>query len=405
MTESQVLTISAITATIKQLLEAGFPQVWVAGEISNLSRPASKHLYFALRDSQAQLKCVMYRSSAERCPFDLHDGLEILAKGRITVYPPSGQYQLIVDAIQPKGMGLQELKLRQLKEKLQKLGYFSSERKRPLPKFPRRIALVTSPTGAAIRDMLEVFRSRWPVAEILLFPVRVQGDTAPAEIARAIRISNETPLAGYPIDLLIVGRGGGSAEDLSAFDTEIVADAIFESRIPVISAVGHEIDVSISDMVADYRALTPTQAAVACTPVRDELLSNLEANLSRLGELLRQKAERIRVRLDSIVRHQAFRSPLDGIRDREQRLDLLADRLLRNWQDRKSRYQNQLVTASAKLESLSPLKVLSRGYSLTQEIETSKIATTKELKIDQRIRTRLADGEIISRIEEVKPAS
>ena len=271
---TKVLSVSEITSGIKTSLEEKYPSVWVAGEVSNISRPNSGHIYLTLKDATSQLGSVIYRGVSLRLKFEPRDGMEVLARGRISVYAPRGNYQLIIEELQPKGIGALELALRQLKEKLLVKGYFEPNRKKSLPRFPRSVALVTSPTGAAVRDMLEIFTKRWPMANLTVCPVRVQGEGSAQEIAAMIRMLNRLQQEGrIQLDAIICGRGGGSLEDLWAFNEEIVADAIFASQIPILSAVGHEIDVTIADLVADYRALTPSQAVTALTPDREELLA------------------------------------------------------------------------------------------------------------------------------------
>ena len=266
-----VLSVSELTRQIKEVIEGGFPSVWVAGEVSNLSRPQSGHVYLTLKDSGATLKAVVYRGIALRMKFDLRDGLEVIARGRLSLYMPQGNYQLTVEELQPRGIGALELAFQQLREKLFTKGYFDPKRKRPLPRYPRRIVLVTSPTGAAVRDMVEILSRRWPVAELWVCPVPVQGEGAGLKIAEVIGRLNRVP----GIDVLIVGRGGGSLEDLWAFNEECVARAIFTSQIPVVSAVGHETDVTIADLVADVRAATPSEAAERVAPNRAEEMDRL----------------------------------------------------------------------------------------------------------------------------------
>src|SRR5262249_20049606 len=266
-----VLSIGELTRQGKGLIEGEFPEIWVSGEVSNLGGPSSGHLYLTLKDSEAQLRTVIYRGIALRLKFDLKDGVEVIARGRLNVYVPRGEYQLSVEQLQPKGIGPLELAFQQLREKLFVKGYFDPKRKKRLPRFPRRVVLVTSPTGAAVRDMLEVLGRRWPAAEVWVCPVPVQGDGAGLKIAEAIGRLNRL----REIDVMIVGRGGGSLEDLWAFNEECVAQAIFASHIPVVSGVGHETDHTIADMVADVRALTPTEAAERVVPSRDELLDGL----------------------------------------------------------------------------------------------------------------------------------
>ena len=275
----QTLTVSQLTARIKDLLEGAFPSVWVAGEVSNFSRPQSGHCYFTLKDDQSQIRAVMWRGTATKVKFDFADGLEVICRGHLDVYGPRGSYQLVVDELQPKGVGALELALRKLREKLAAEGLFEPARKRPLPVFPRRLAFVTSPTGAAVRDFLEVLRRRWRGVDVLIIPARVQGDGAAAEIVAGIRAANR--LVPRP-DVLVVGRGGGSLEDLWAFNEEPVVRAIAASKIPTVSAVGHEIDVTLSDLVADVRALTPSEAAERVVPAEDEMRKRLSGYSDRI---------------------------------------------------------------------------------------------------------------------------
>ena len=279
----RVLSVSELTGSIKALLEGEFPSVWVSGEISNFSRPGSGHCYLTLKDDAAQIRAVLWRSAASRVRFDLHDGLEVLCQGSLDVYAPRGSYQLVIEQIEPRGVGALEQALRKLRERLAAEGLFAAERKRPLPRFPRRIAFVTSPTGAAVRDFLEVIRRRWHGVHVLVVPVRVQGDGAAEEIAAGVALVNRLAVE---VDVLVVGRGGGSLEDLWAFNEEVVVRAIHASRIPVVSAVGHEIDVTLSDLVADVRALTPSEAAERIVPAAEEV----RAYLARQGERLATRA-------------------------------------------------------------------------------------------------------------------
>src|SRR5262245_7181914 len=278
--EKPVLSVSELTGQIKGVLEECFPVVWVSGEISNLSRPQSGHFYLTLKDDGAQIRAVMWRTAARAARFELHDGLEVICQGYLDVYPPRGGYQLVIQRMEPKGLGALERALRLLRERLAAEGLFDPARKRPLPRFPRRIALVTSPTGAAIRDFLEVLRRRWSAVHVLIVPVRVQGDGAAQEIAAGIELVNRL---ADPIDVVGVGRGGGSMKDLWAFNEEIVVRAIFASRIPVVSAVGHEIDVTLADLVADVRALTPSEAAERVVPAADEVRQLLRRQEQRLA--------------------------------------------------------------------------------------------------------------------------
>ena len=401
---AEVLTVSALTAKVRGLLEGEFGSVWVSGEISNLNRASSGHIYFSLKDDGACLRSALYRSVAVRFRFDPKDGMQVVARGRISVYAPRGDYQFAVEEMHPKGIGALELALQQLRERLQAKGYFDPRRKKPLPAFPRTIALVTSPTGAAVRDMLELLARRWPIARVTVVPVRVQGEGACDEIAAAIRALNALHAASaLTVDAMIVGRGGGSLEDLWAFNEEVVADAIFASRIPVISAVGHEIDVTISDLVADHRALTPSHAITDLTPDREALLAGLTDLGERLRDRLVGRVVQARQRLDAVADRRVLRSPLGPIRDREKRLDDLADRLRRSAVLPLERSRQQFAAVADRLRSLSPLFVLARGYSLTRTENGQVLRDTESVRPGDILKTRLGRGELISRVSEVLP--
>jgi exodeoxyribonuclease VII large subunit len=393
----KVLSVGELTRCIKGVIEEGFPNVWVAGEISNLRRHSSGHIYITLKDAQSKLPAVVWRSVALRLRFELRDGQEVIVRGRLSVYVPQGGYKFEIEELQPKGIGALELALRQLKEKLSGLGYFAPGRKKPLPRFPRRAALVTSPTGAAVRDMLEVLARRWPALEIWICPVRVQGDGAADEVARALRLLNRLG----SVDVVIIGRGGGSAEDLWCFNAECVAHAIYASRIPVVSAVGHEIDLTIADLVADCRALTPSEAAERIAPNRSELLETLQLMESNLRSLVLQRLERARHRLEDTAARRCFRLPLELVHDPERRLDDLAERLGRVVNQRLCLFRDRLEAQTARLETLSPLNVLSRGYSLTRrEADQTVVRRADQVRPGDRIITVLQEGQVISRVEQ-----
>jgi exodeoxyribonuclease VII large subunit len=394
----KVYGIGELTRAVKGLLEEAFaPCVWVSGEVSNLKKHTSGHWYLTLKDRDSQLQTTIYKGVNLRLRFDIRDGLEVIARGRLTVYQPRGEYQLQVEEVQPKGVGPLDLAFRQLKEKLSKLGYFDPRRRRPLPPYPRRIALVTSPTGAAVRDMLETLTRRWPLAEVWVHPATVQGDGAGASIAAAIRTLNTLP----DIDALIIGRGGGSLEDLWAFNEECVARAVYESRIPVVSGVGHETDLVISDMVADLRALTPTDAAVKVVPDRSELLAWLNETEGRLRELLLRQLDQAKSRLADLSRRRCFRLPLERIREPERRLDEWGERLQRALRRRLAELRRRLEAHAARLESLSPLNVLARGYSLTRtEMGQTVVRTPEQVRPGDRLVTLLQHGRVVSRVEE-----
>lgn len=400
---TQVFSVGDLTRGIKGLLEQEFPSVWVAGEVSNLARPSSGHMYLSLKDAEASLRAVIYRGVALRLRFDPHDGLEVIARGRLSVYSPRGEYQLLVEELHPKGLGAQELALRQLREKLFRLGYFAPERKRALPRIPRRLALITSPTGAAVRDMLEILGRRWPSVDVYVCPSRVQGDGAAEELAAAIRLLNRLHASGgLPLDVMILGRGGGSAEDLGAFNEECVARAIFESQIPVVSAVGHEIDVTVADQVADVRALTPSQAATTVVPDRFEWLQGLADLEQRLRAGLLQQIDLRRRRLEDLGSRRAFRLPVERVRDLEQRLDDWGERLQRAARQRVGQAGDRLAASAAQLETLSPLNVLRRGYTLTRrEPDQSMVRSVAQVREGDLLRTLVAGGSVVSRVEAV----
>jgi exodeoxyribonuclease VII large subunit len=387
------------------LLEETYASVWVEGEVSNLSRPSSYgHQYLTLKDDEAPLKAVLYRAIALRMRFDLRDGMRVIVRGRLTLYMPRGEYQLLIEEIQPKGIGPLELAFRQLKEKLSLKGYFDPKRKRKLPRIPGRIVLVTSPSGSAVRDMLEILSRRWPAAEVWICPVHVQGEGAAAEVAEAIGTLNRVDANGTgAIDLLIVGRGGGSLEDLWTFNEECVAQAIFQSRIPVVTGIGHEDDLTIADMVADLRALTPSEAAEKAVPDGAAVLDWLAGLELRFRTDLRRRMDMAQARLVELADRPCFRRPLERIRQEEERLDEWNERLQRAVRRRIEQIHEQLKGQAARLESLSPLNVLARGYSLTRkEIESALLHDAGQVHPGERIVTRLQRGEIISRVEETK---
>jgi len=396
---AKVLSVTELTRLVQELLEEAFPSVWVCGEISNFKRHTSGHVYFTLKDAQTQLRAVMWQGAAGRLRFTPQDGLQVLARGRVTVYSARGDYQLQVQEMQPKGLGPLELAYRQLLEKLRGLGWFAPERKKRLPRFPRRIALVTSPSGAAIRDMLRIIPRRWPGAEIWVCPVQVQGDGAAQQIAAAIDLLNR--LDG--VDVMIVGRGGGSLEDLWPFNEELVARAIFESRIPVISAVGHEVDVTIADWVADRRAATPSEAAELVVPDRAAVEDELRGQANRLRAAVGQLLRRARQRLDELTGRRVLRRPLERIETATQRLDETADRARRAAFFYLERLEQRLGLAAGRLQSLSPLKVLERGYSVTLTQAGAAVRSATQVQEGERITTRLHDGEVVSVVESALP--
>jgi exodeoxyribonuclease VII large subunit len=401
----KVLRIGELTRSLKGVIEEAFAQVWVEGEVSNLARPSSGHVYLTLKDEEAPLRAVVYRGVALRLRYDLADGLGVVARGRLILYLPRGEYQLQIEEIQPKGVGPLELAFRQLREKLFTRGYFDPGRKKPLPRIPRRVVLVTSATGSAVRDMLEVLCRRWPAVEVWVCPVRVQGEGAAVEIATAIdRLNHLSRTDGCAIDVLLVGRGGGSLEDLWPFNEEVVADAIYRSSIPIVTGIGHEDDLTIADLVADLRALTPTEAAERVVPHRAEVLEWLAGLETRFRSLLGRRLELARARLDDLAGRRCFRLPLDRLRDEERGLDEWSDRLRRVINQHLQQARQKLEAAAARLEGLSPLNVLARGYSLTRrEADQTLLTDARQVQPGDRLVTRLRQGQVVSRVEQVAP--
>jgi exodeoxyribonuclease VII large subunit len=396
----RVLSVSQFTAQLKGVVETHFSSVWVAGEISNFSRPQSGHCYFTLKDDGAQLRAVIWRTAASRLKFDVHDGLEVVCRGALDVYPPRGSYQMVVSEIEPRGIGALELALRKLREKFAAEGLFDADRKRPLPAFPKRIGFVTSPTGAAIHDFLQVLKRRWSGVEVFIIPARVQGTGAAEEIAAGIQLANKMRPA---LDVLVVGRGGGSLEDLWAFNEEPVVRAIAASRIPTVSAVGHEIDVTLADLVADVRALTPTEAAERIVPSSADVTALVKVLSERMRRSLLLQVGNYRQRLDALASRPALARPLDAVHNQSRLVDELGARLHTRMRTQLREQQQRIVAVSGKLDSLSPLSVLGRGYSLTQDDKSGKLITdAKQLKTGQEIRTKLSVGSVVSTVSKIE---
>lgn len=392
-----VLSVSELTARIKGVLEADFDEVWVAGEISGLRSPPSGHRYFTLKDRTSQLRCVMFRGQAGLLRFRPEDGLEVIIRGRIGLYPARGDMQLYASGMEPRGVGAQQLALEQLKAALAAEGLFAAERKKPLPFFPRRVGVVTAQTGAAIHDILTIVYQRCAYTHVLLRPAKVQGAGAEAEIAAGIRELNEHAEA----EVIIVGRGGGSREDLSVFNDEVVARAIAASEIPVVAAVGHEIDLSIADLVADRRAPTPTAAAEMVMPRWDDLQARIGTQARALVMAMQRHMSRRRQAVLSL--RQRLRDPHHDLGVRRNQLHALAAHLRGAFQRRGERAQARLQELSATLNSLSPLAVLGRGYSLTRTIPDGRVvANAGQLRPGGRVRLMFAAGEAIARIEQIQ---
>jgi exodeoxyribonuclease VII large subunit len=397
MMKSQILTVTQFTNQIKALLEQSLPDIWVEGEISNLSVPQSGHAYFTLKDAESQVRAVLFRSSHRFLKFTLEQGMHVVCRGRVSVYGPRGEYQLILEYVEPKGVGALQRAFEQLKTKLEQEGLFDPGRKKKLPLLPGRIAVITSPTGAAIRDILRVIKRRHPRMHILIYPVPVQGAEAVPAIIESIRYFNSE----QNVDVMILGRGGGSLEDLWAFNEEAVARAIYASRIPVISAVGHETDYTISDFVADLRAPTPSSAA-------EMVVQSEEAFCEFIGSLEAALVRSMRLRLDrsrSSVREfkRLLADPRRILEHYTMRVDELSGRLLTGLRHHFRRDRALLAALTAGLGHLNPLDILSRGYSITRKIpEGTLLKKASVLRPGDMISTSLHEGTVLSRVEKTR---
>ena len=389
--QREILTISQLTYQIKALIETGLPVVWLTGEISNFKHHTSGHFYFSLKDENSQIPCVMWAGRNRSLYFIPQDGMQVLAHGQVTVYERRGYYQLDVWQMQPEGQGALQLAFEQLKQRLQKEGLFDSDHKKSLPEYPQRIGLVTSPTGAAIRDLVSVLRRRWPAIRIVLRPVRVQGEGAAEEIAEAIHELNEYG----ELDLMIVGRGGGSLEDLWPFNEEIVARAIYASDLPVVSAVGHEIDYSISDFAADVRAATPSAAAEIVVPDSAEVLRSMRVAMQRAHLHMRRRLQIYRETLHRFASSYGLRRPLDQIHQRSQELDEIYRRLNQGIRRVTETCQLELRSKVDRLRALSHENILRRGFALVfRELDNSLVSAARQVKDEESIRIQFADGSI-----------
>lgn len=441
----RILTVSALTALVRERLEEGFTDLWVEGEVSNLRTPSSGHIYLTLKDATSQIRAVLFRAGAQRLRFALKEGLQLVVRGRLTVYEPRGEYQIVLDYLEPKGLGALQLALEQLKEKLAREGLFEQARKRPLPFLPRRVGVVTSLTGAALHDILAVLRRRCPIMGIVVAPVPVQGEDAAVQIAAAVRALSSSRL----VDVMIVGRGGGSLEDLWCFNEEAVVRAIAASAVPVVSAVGHEIDYTLADFAADYRAPTPSAAAEAVAPVLDDLLETLRDRAARLKLAVRGRLRKDRQEYASALRVLLAR-PLP-VEQAAQRLDDLTGRLggsvmetLSAWQRRADACRHALEAGSPRirigsaltlvpqlakrmeqsllalltlkrqatrsiasaLDGLSPLAILGRGYSIVQTVpDGTVLKRAQDVSVGDDVLAKLADGRLLCSVRKILPNS
>ncbi len=363
MSDERIISVGELTRQIKGMLELGFPNQWVQGEISNCKHHTSGHLYFTLKDEQAQISAVMWRSRVGQLRFRPADGMKVIVRGNVTLYEPRGNYQIDCQSIQPLGKGDLQIAFEQMKERLQKEGLFDEARKRPLPEYPLRIGIVTSPTGAAVQDMISVLSRRFPAVELIIVPVKVQGAGAAEEIAGAIGLLNDEKMA----DVMIVGRGGGSLEDLWAFNEEVVARAIVASKIPVISAVGHEVDFSISDFAADLRAPTPSAAAELVVKDVREVVELIRNYCYTMTGAMNNAIDSYKQTIAHLTQSYSFNKPHDLLRQRSQHVDELHRRLEQGLQHRFAMIKQHTVSLNGRIRTLDPTLVLKRGYAIVRQ--------------------------------------
>ena len=399
---SDVVSVTQLTDAIKLNLSSRFSSVSVSGELSGVTRAQSGHVYLTLKDKSAALSGIIWRSNAEKLKFDLSTGLEVICHGHIDVYPARGTYQLIIRKIQPQGVGELELAFRQLHQKLNTEGLFDPSIKKPLPRYPKHVAVVTSPTGAAVRDFLQVLTRRWPNIRVTIVPAKVQGADAAKEIASAIDLCDR--FADRP-DVVVVTRGGGSLEDLWSFNEEVVCRAVHSCSIPVISGVGHEIDVTLCDLVADVRALTPSEAAERIVPEQAELIAGLTNVQRSIGRHLLNRFYSASRQLDSLQSRPVIARPLDRLLRASMDVDTLESDLNRCGKQIVADANQQLGRIAAKLESINPLSVLARGYSVTIDEKQQTLTDCQQVQPGDKLTTRLATGSVVSRVESSHPGS
>ena len=385
--EPKIATVSQINGYIKKILDSNIilNDIWIKGEISNFKLHYSGHMYITLKDEGGVLKAVMFKSAAGNLSFKPEDGMKVLARGRISVYEAGGSYQLYITEMIPDGVGELYIAFEQLKKRLEEEGLFKEEHKKPIPQFPERVGVITAATGAAVRDIINVITRRYPHAEIILYPSLVQGAGAAENIQKGISYFNEHNL----VDVIIAGRGGGSIEDLWAFNEEIVARSIFSSRIPVISAVGHETDFTIADFVADLRAPTPSAAAEIAVPSQLELISRVMVDKSRITNAIIKRLESERKNLETL----RLKNPKDSIMDSYQRVDSLYKQIEKSYMLKVSEAREKLGSIASKLDAMSPLKVMARGYSIAMDTDGNVIRSKKELTPGMEFNLKLSDGD------------
>ena len=396
----QYFSVTQLNEYVRMLLDgnAVLSDIWIKGEISNFTNHRTGHMYFSVKDAGANLRVVMFRAHAARLRFEPRDGMKVLLHGRVSAYVPGGQYQFYADLMEADGLGSLYLAFEQCKARLQAEGLFDPARKKPIPRLPRRVGIITSPTGAAIRDIINVTGRRYPQGELLIFPSLVQGEQAAAYLAGGIRYFNRAA----NVDVIIIGRGGGSIEDLWAFNDENLAREIAASSVPVISAVGHETDFTICDFVADLRAPTPSAAAELVFPDRVALKSELQAKLSRIGALVRSDVAAKREKLNLLASSRSMRAPAAVIAEKQMRIDELSVRM-QNAMDKLMQTRAQGLAANAgRLEALSPLAVLSRGYAVTYRQDGEVVTSVEPLSEGQSITVRYRDGSVDASVTSIK---
>lgn len=398
--EQQIFEVSQVNEYIKARMDADelLNGLFIRGELSNYKVYPSGHHYFTMKDANGALRCVMFRYSAMRLRFRPENGMKVIAVGRISVFPRDGAYQLYCEDLMPDGAGDLNVAFEQLKARLEAEGLFDRAHKKPLPQYPHRIAIITSGAGAAIMDMLRILARRYPLSKVMILPVRVQGTEAPSEIVGAIRYANRYQLA----DVIITGRGGGSLEDLWAFNDERVARAIYASEIPVVSAVGHEPDVTISDYVADVRAATPSNGAELVAPDRQELLRHIAQLSARMTTMMEKQLSLSRRQLDMLAKKRVLQSPMHYIEDKRLALDYVHRRLIASSQQLLAGKKQKFISLTAKLDAMSPLKVLSRGYSVTHRADGSVLRASSEVAPGNEITVRLLHGSVRAEVLETR---
>ena len=390
--DNNILTVSGLNLYVRMLIESdrNLKSLWLQGEISNLTvHSRSGHIYMTLKDDKASIKAVMFAGSAKLLKFRPKEGMKVLVRGRVSLYDAAGTYQLYIDDMQPFGVGALNLAFEQLKNKLLREGLFDEAHKKPLPAYPSKIGVITSPTGAALQDILRILKRRYPAAEVVLYPVLVQGDGASAQLTRAVRYFDKNKCA----DVVIIGRGGGSAEDLWAFNDEGLARAVYECSVPIVSAVGHETDFTICDFAADVRASTPSAGAELVSPEMSAMISEIEAYRSRLSRLMRTRIEHEKLRLDRLSSAGVMRSPVELVRFRRMKLDMLRDRLTAIGNTRISEEKARLAQLGAELDAMSPLKVLARGYVIAEK-DHKTLRSAADVHENDRISIIMQDGQL-----------